>query len=220
MGILKSRYLASEKPKNTRDAFLLEAVGHACASDVKSLSEDKVLLSKGTFITPHIVADLAEEGIDRLLIYEKPKISLLVIGDELIPPGVPQKIGKVYDASNPALRAALDSMRIRPVFTRRLIQEPKLLKRLIPFALNQSDIVILVIRKTQESLTFIKDFLKPINAQVIYAEEGSGLIPNSNKKIVFCLPNDPHLVLEHFYKCVQPAIHLFMGLSGPLPASH
>lgn len=191
-----------EEAKHVKEAFLAEALGHAVAEDVIS-GDDHIILTKGTMIDARTVGYLASQGIDRVAIFRKPRISVIVIGRGLISPGVPLAPGMTYDFGTEALKAALDTMRIRPVFMRRLSDEPKMLHRVVSFALNHSDMIILVIKEVEQGILGIKKFLEDMNKE---------------KKPMFCLSYDSELIFEYFEKLIRPSIQSFMGYRDPDPA--
>jgi molybdopterin molybdotransferase len=199
---------------------LMAALGHVSACDVEW--GNKLVLSKGSLINPRQIGHLAEIGIDEISVYRKPNISVVVLGKEPLSRRFSLISGKNFDSNAIMIQAALESMRIRPVFMRRLINDPKLLRRLIPFAINQSDITIVVLDQNEKSFDNIQPFIK--KAEVVFLKEGRELdlahfATNKMKKIVFFLPDQANLIFEQFYKFVEPVIRIYMGnLPSPEPA--
>ncbi len=182
--------------KNIEEVFLSEALGHASACDVVLPADKKMLARKGSMIIPRTIARLAAEGIDRIFVYRKPRVSVIIVGDGLIAPGGALSPGRSYDFGSAALKAALDMMRIRPVFMRCLPGESKALDKVVSFALDQSDIVILVVKEVKQGIREVRKFLK------------------GSKKQVFCLSYDSDQIFECFDKFIQPAIRAFMGCTS------
>lgn len=208
------------KSKKIRGASLIEALSYACARDVKV--GGKVVLKKGAVVDARLIASLASAGIDRVPVYDKPRVSIVVIGNGFVLPGMSSGLGKMHDSSIPMLQAALDPLRVRPVFVRRLSSEPKLLRRLVPFALNQSDVMILMLKEALEE-SFIRELLRGLNAQVVSLTKSvewkaPQFKENAGQKVVFCLPYDTNLVFQCFYRYIQPAIRFFMGYSNAEPS--
>ncbi len=217
MGKLNSNHFNFEESEPIKEAFLLEALGHFSACDITAPANRKIVLPKGSLISPHTIGYLASMGIDRIPIYHKPRVSIIVISQGLLSPGDPAKPGKTYDSGTPMLRAALEDMRIRPVFIRRLMNEPKLLRRLIPFALNQSDLVILMFHEMKPEIQWIREILKNHKIQLIVPTEEKRpytLEKIGDNKLVFCLPYNAEYIFDYFYKYIRPMILLFMGRSA------
>lgn len=201
--------------ENTEEVFLAEALGHAAARDVTFAG--KIILSQGSLVDPRTIGSLAVLGIDRIFVYRKPRISIIIIGDGLMDPGTAPMPGKAYDFGSATLKAALEMMRIRPVFLRRLPDKPKTLGRVISFALNQSDMVLLMVKEARQGIQGIREFLGDVRIQFFSPGkdldlEGKKIVMDKNKKPVFCLPYNSDQVFEYFEKFVQPAIWMSMGL--------
>ena len=210
---------------NTEEVFLAEALGHACARSVKDPVSGKLLLPKGALIDPRAVARLAAQGIDRVMVYHKPRVSIIIIGEGLLSPGTASEPGRSYDFSGMALKAALETMKIRPVFLRRLSDEPKKIAQVVSFAVNQSDVVVLVAKELEKSVSGIRRFIKDLRAQFIVPEKGDSpsrrTAVQKGMKPIYVLPYDMDLIFEHFDNTIRPAILSFMGcarLSEPSAA--
>ena len=70
-----------------------------------TIKEGDLLLSKGTVIAPHHISALATVGIAKLQVIRRPVIAVIPTGDELIQPGRPLTVGKVYNCNGPAIAA-------------------------------------------------------------------------------------------------------------------
>ncbi|MFI0466179.1 molybdopterin molybdotransferase MoeA [Saccharopolyspora sp. 5N102] len=60
------------------------------------------LLPAGTTVTPAVLGLAAAAGYDRLVVYRRPTVEVLVLGDELLDSGLPRR-GAVRDALSPLL---------------------------------------------------------------------------------------------------------------------
>jgi molybdopterin molybdotransferase len=200
--------------KHMKEVFIAESLGHVSARDVRPDSSKKIILSKGSMIGPRQISALAARGINKVAVYDKPRISVIVIGEGLISPGTTPSPGKVYDFSSAALKAALELMRIRPVLIRCVPNKWSILRTVIPFAISHSDIIILVTKEVGQSLDWVYSFVGGIHSRLILVRqktEVKRVDPDESKKPVFCLPCDNELIFENFEKFVQPAILAFMG---------
>ncbi len=207
------KHLKLLKSENIEEMFLAEALGHAAAYDIFHPGKKKILLSRGAMVEPRTVSLLATHGIDRIFVFRKPRISILVVAENLIQPGLPCEAGKGYDFSVAALKASLETMKIRPVFVRRLKGKPKAVGRIISFALNQSDIVVLVFKEFEQGLREFREFLTGLSAQFVFpgSKDSPNPAPDKSNKTVFCLPYDSETIFESFDQLLQPSIWKFMG---------
>jgi len=58
------------------------------------------VVREGEMLTPAKVGALAAIGLARAHVYAKPRVSILVSGDEVVPPGKPIRAGQVYDINS------------------------------------------------------------------------------------------------------------------------
>ncbi|MEU6614290.1 molybdopterin molybdotransferase MoeA [Streptomyces parvus] len=63
---------------------------------------DDPLLPAGTSVTPTVLGLAAAAGYDRLTVHRRPRVDLLVLGDELLETGLPRD-GRIRDALGPLL---------------------------------------------------------------------------------------------------------------------
>ncbi len=215
-------------PKNSRrfflsdrvhEVFLAESLGHVNAQDVKFKKYGRPVLPRGAMIGPQSIAHLASLGIDRLHVYDMPRVSILVIGDGLLSLGSAEASGQTYDFSSVALKSALETMKIRPVFMRKINPEPKKMARLTSFAVHQSDVIIFVIKEFEKNLAGIKKFLEAFKTNVVVLGEknrkSSGTYNQKSEKFVYILPYDMDHIFKYFETHVRPGILQWMGCLTP-----
>ena len=79
--------------------------------NIKKAGEDiqkgELIISQGELITAYGITSLASQGIKRLKVFEKPKISILSIGDNLCPIQKDIKKGEVYNSNALSLGARI-----------------------------------------------------------------------------------------------------------------
>jgi len=74
------------------------------AEDIK---ENELLLKKGELITAYSITSLASQGIKMLKVFQKPKVGILSIGDNLCPVQKEIKKGEVYNSNALSLGARI-----------------------------------------------------------------------------------------------------------------
>jgi molybdopterin molybdotransferase len=104
--------------------------GGAVAGDIRRRGEEcragDLLAGRGGRLTPPLLGLLAGAGHDELPVVAKPRVRLVLMGDELLEHGLPQP-GQVRDAIGPQLPAWLDRAGAMVVDTRRLSDDLGLL---------------------------------------------------------------------------------------------
>ncbi|WP_444544987.1 molybdopterin molybdotransferase MoeA [Streptomyces cinnamoneus] len=77
------------------------------------------LLPAGTLVTPAVLGLVSAAGYDRLRVVPRPRVEVLVLGDELLREGLPHD-GRIRDALGPLLGPWLQALGAEPVGVRRL----------------------------------------------------------------------------------------------------
>ncbi len=181
----------------------------------------EIVLEAGIKATPPVIALLASLGYLKFPVFKKPRVSLVVTGDELVEPGNPLKDGQIYDSNAYGLTAALDALGIAgsKSFIARDTREET--REAFEKALIDSDMVISsggvsvgdhdYVKETVESLGFKTVFWriamkpgKPVYFGVLDTQEGG-------RKYVFGLPGNPVSVLVTFHQIVKPALRKLAG---------
>lgn len=81
------------------------ARGEAIRFEGEELAAGAVLAQPGQRIGAGLIAALAMAGIDAVEVHRRPRVAVLVTGDEVVRAGEPLGPGQVYDANGPLLRA-------------------------------------------------------------------------------------------------------------------
>lgn len=79
--------------------------GEAIRFEGEELAAGSVIAHAGQRITAGLVAAFAMAGIDKVEVYRRPRVAVLITGDEVLRAGEPLAPGMVYDANGPLLRA-------------------------------------------------------------------------------------------------------------------
>src|ERR1035438_6853483 len=74
------------------------------------LKKGDLAFEAGAVLRPGEIGLLAAMGIQKVSVFSKPKINLLVTGNELLQPGEKLRKGKIYDANSWTLKAAVHAM--------------------------------------------------------------------------------------------------------------
>lgn len=80
-------------------------VGEAIRREGEEVAQGAVLAEAGQRITAGLVAVFAMAGIDEVDVRRRPRVSVLITGDEVVRVGHALSPGQIYDANGPLLRA-------------------------------------------------------------------------------------------------------------------
>ncbi|WP_036111038.1 MULTISPECIES: molybdopterin molybdotransferase MoeA [Luteibacter] len=80
-------------------------VGEAIRHEGEELAAGATIAEAGQRVTAGLIAALAMAGVETVEVYRRPRVAVLVTGDEVVRAGEPLGPGLVYDANGPLLRA-------------------------------------------------------------------------------------------------------------------
>jgi molybdopterin molybdotransferase len=73
----------------------------------EDISEGDIVLSKGSVLSPAKIGTLTALGRTQVTVYQKPSVSVIATGTEIVPPGEPLLPGQIYDVNSYTLEAIL-----------------------------------------------------------------------------------------------------------------
>jgi molybdopterin molybdotransferase len=183
----------------------------------------EVIAEPGQVLTPAVVGLLAAAGHSRVSVFQKPKVTIVATGDEVVIPGRPLPEGKLY-ASN---LATLDAWCTRYKFTSRILvvqDDPEQISSELDRAVSESDAVITSGGAWTGDRDMVVDMLERLGWEQIFHRirigpgkaVGFGLLGH---KPVFVLPGGPPSNLTAFLQITLPGLLKLAGGSQPgLPA--
>jgi len=178
-----------------------------------------ILIKKGTLLqVPHIGL-LATIGKKKVRVYKKPKVSVIVTGNELLDIRERLKENKIYDSNSYLIFSALKNLFIEPVFMKRIKDDVISLKKVFNKVLKISDIIIFSGGVSVGESDFVKEVFKIYGVKEVFwrvaIKPGKPIYFGiKGKKLVFGLPGNPVAVLLTFYLFVRPAILKILGKEG------
>lgn len=183
------------------------------------IKEGDLALKEGKKIDPATIGFLASLGLTKIKVYQKPSVTILVTGDELIKPGNLIKKGQVYESNTFMLQAVLEQLNIiaKVVFLKDNFNDTKLA---IKQALSSSDLLIVSGGISVGDYDFVKPSLEENGVEELFykvkQKPGKPLFfGKKEEKFVFALPGNPAAALNCFYMYVLPAINIYLGNPKP-----
>ncbi|HLO79823.1 MAG TPA: molybdopterin molybdotransferase MoeA, partial [Chitinophagaceae bacterium] len=173
-------------------------------------------MGKGETLTPAAIGFLAGMGINLVKVFPKPRVSIIVTGNELQHPGQPLEYGQVFESNSYTLISALSQLHIDQVDVNRSNDDPVQLRALLTAALERSELVLMTggvsVGDYDYTLrTFESCGVSPVFHKIRQKPGKPILFGTKNGKAVFGLPGNPASVLTCFYQYVYPAIGKMMN---------
>lgn len=184
----------------------------------EQIAKDEVVFEANTLITPAAIGFLACLGITEVAVYKKPKIAILVTGNELVKPGKKLPKGKIYESNSIMLQAALQTIGIQKTKVYKVKDNLKATKRALKSILPKYDIILISGGISVGDYDFVKEALLKNGVEEhfykINQRPGKPMFFGSkNETLVFALPGNPASSLTNFYIYVYPAIKKRTGFS-------
>lgn len=179
----------------------------------QSLKGDLVL-QENQLITAATISYLAGMGIEKVSIYKKPSVGIILTGNELVKPGKKLKPGQIFESNGIGLQAALLHLQIQTASIISVNDKEEGLVNAIQNML-QYDILLLTGGVSVGDYDLVPKALEQCGVQKIFHKikqrPGKPLFFGTHSKgVVFGLPGNPASVMSCFYNYIQVAIGLFM----------
>ena len=173
-------------------------------------------LKKGHVLNAASIGFLATLGIPKVAVYKKPRVSILITGNELVDAGAPLKYGQIYESNAPMLAASLYQQGITKVEIHRVRDDFQSTKELLNSILQNSDVVICSGGISVGDYDFVGRALKELGVDEVFykvqQKPGKPLFfGKKEEKLIFALPGNPAAALTCFYIYVVKALNLLMG---------
>lgn len=184
----------------------------------EQIVKEDVVFEANTLITPAAIGFLACLGITEIEVYKKPKVAILVTGNELVKAGKELPKGKIYESNSVMLQAALQTIGIKKTKSFKVKDNLKATKKALKNILPKFDIVLISGGISVGDYDFVKEALLENDVQELFYKinqrPGKPMFFGSkNETLVFALPGNPASSLTNFYIYVYPAIKNRMGFS-------
>lgn len=185
----------------------------------EQINIEDVVFDANTVITPAAIGFLACLGITEITVYKKPKVAVLVTGNELVKPGKKLSKGKTYESNSVMLEAALQTIGIKKIKVHTVKDNLKATQKALKSILKKNDIVLISGGISVGDYDFVKEALLKNGVEELFykinQKPGKPMFFGSKKDtLVFALPGNPASSLTNFYIYVYPAVRNRMGFSN------
>jgi molybdopterin molybdotransferase len=200
--------------------------GSAPGDNIRRAGEDvragRLVLARGTPLGPPELGVAASIGRASLSCARRPRVAVLVTGDELTEPGQPLGAGGIYSSNGWALAAQAERAGARVTTRATVPDEPADTRAALEKGLDSSDVVIV----SGGVSVGPHDHVKPALAELGIEERfwGVRLRPGKptwfgarGEHLVFGLPGNPVSAMVGFHLFVRPALAAMQGADPSTP---
>jgi molybdopterin molybdotransferase len=187
-------------------------VRHA-GEDVKA---GELVLDAGAGLRPAELAVAASLGRTSVLCHARPRVAVLVTGDELVARGEPLGPGQIYDSNTTGLRAASEAAGARVVTCARVRDDRAATTSAIAAALDEADVVCISGGVSVGQHDHVKPALEDLGVAEIFW--GVRLKPGKpawfgarGDTLVFGLPGNPVSAMVTFHLFARRALRALQG---------
>jgi molybdopterin molybdotransferase len=168
-------------------------------------------------LLPQDIGILAAQGYGSVPVVRKPRLSILVTGNELYEPGAALPPGGIYDSNSYQLAAmaTLAGAEVQPT-----VRVPDTLEATVSTvreALDRSDILVLSGGVSMGELDYVPEALKAAGFEILF--HGIAMKPGkptlfgvNGAKLVFGLPGNPVSTFVQFELFIAPLLYRMQGL--------
>lgn len=181
-----------------------------------------VIAAAGQRITSGLLAALVNADIEQVQVYRRPRIRVLITGDEIRPFGAPLRTGEIHDSNGPLIGAVLQRWGYPAPRIEHVPDDPQKVRDALGAALAEADLVISAggasvgdhdfLPATAEALGLRRVFWKV--AQKPAKPLFFGLRDN---RVHLALPGNPGAVLISLALHVRRVLECLEGVSQPGP---
>ncbi len=183
-----------------------------------------VALEKGSILNPASIGFLAGLGFASVRVYAKPKVGIVITGNELLQAGQPLPKGKVYDSNSIMLKVALQSAHYHQLKTYQVEDTFEATKSVLQQAIEENDVILVSGGISVGDYDFVGKALESLAVETLFykvnQKPGKPLYCGRLKdKMVFALPGNPAASLTCLYVYVLPTLNRISGKNASYMSS-
>ncbi|MBA2254143.1 MAG: molybdopterin molybdotransferase MoeA, partial [Chloroflexi bacterium] len=194
------------------------ALGAHIRPSGSDLVAGRVVILRGTPISPHHVAGLVAAGHATVAVHARPRVAVLSTGDELTDPGAFLGPGRIHDSSGPGIAAQVVAAGGRLVSVARARDHLNEVERALRAAVAAADVVLVTGGVSVGAHDVVKDAFERIGEIDLWRVAiqpgkplafGRALRADGGTTLLFGLPGNPVSSFVTFELFVRPVLKRF-----------
>ncbi|NOQ72846.1 MAG: molybdopterin molybdenumtransferase MoeA [Crocinitomix sp.] len=179
------------------------------------IQKGQIALKKGTLLNAAAIGFLAGLGIQKVRVICKPKISVLITGNELVAPGSVLVPGEIYESNSITLKAAIKEFGFSAKSSH-VKDDYQTTVNSIERELNGNNVLIITGGISVGDYDFVGKALAELDVKEIFysvnQRPGKPMYFGTKEgTLIFGLPGNPAAVLTCFYMYILPALKKMSG---------
>ncbi|WP_159015854.1 gephyrin-like molybdotransferase Glp [Cognatiluteimonas profundi] len=183
-----------------------------------------LVVPRGTLLTPARVSMLAAMGQPQVMVSQRPTVAVFTTGDELVEPGLPLRIGEIYNSNRALLMGLLRDEGLQPVAWPTLPDDPARMASALLDAASSFDLVLTCGAVSAGEKDFIPGLLRSqgaVHLWKVLMKPGMPLLFGSMRRARFLgLPGNPVSVLATWLTLGRTLLDGLQGREGPRDVWH
>lgn len=174
---------------------------------------------RGEELSAPTLGAIAACGVAEVPVYAAPRVAVIPNGNELLSPGEPPEVGRIYESNNATIASVILAAGGVPEVHAPIPDQPALIERAIRSALKRADIVLATGGSSvgeRDHLPRILPRLGPLLFHGIAVRAGKPtLAAKVGRKLVIGMPGHPTSCLANMYWLVLPVLRKVARRPGP-----
>jgi molybdopterin molybdotransferase len=195
------------------EVLIYQSVGHHqnyCFAG-EDYEAGKCLLKKGSVIGAAEVGILASLGMDKVLVYRKPRVAVISTGDEIIEPGTDMVLGKIYDSNLYTVVSQLEAYGAEVVYRECASDDSQFVANRIMEMAENVDLIVTTGGVSVGKMDIMHDVLnilgtKPLFWRIAIKPGMPTLTSIYNGKLMICLSGNPYGAFANTELLVKPTV--------------
>ena len=182
----------------------------------ENIHENDIVLKKGTRIKPQHISVLAEIGYTQPLVYQKIRIGIIAIGNELVEPNETPKTTQIRNVSSWQLLAQLEKIGITGHYYGIIADSKEKTKKLVSKCISENDLLIISGGISVGEYDYIQQILKELEFNIWFhtlnVKPGKHTVfATRNGKYIFAMPSNPVSSFVQFELLGKALVFRLMG---------
>ncbi len=175
-----------------------------------------ILLKKGHLVRPPEVGVMASMGLDKVTVYQKPRVAIVTTGSEIVEPGQELKKGQIYNSNAYSISAQVIRSGGEVVFAGIVEDDPTLIKEKIDQLLSQVDMLLISGGVSMGDYDYVPGILTQLDVKLqfdkVAVQPGKPTVfGRRGDTLVFGLPGNPVSTFTIFEVFVRRILYRLMG---------